>query len=88
MGVTIECYLMRRLLRVVPLFGSASEGFLHVGDRIAAIDTYDATKLNHCDAQNIIRGAGMSLTLKVIRPGAYQQQQQPYSSRKIYRTIR
>lgn len=49
--------------------GSASEGILYPGDKLASINYQDATKLTHLQAQNVMKSAGTSVKLDVARPG-------------------
>ena len=49
--------------------GSASEGILYPGDKLASINYQDATKMTHLQAQNSMKTAGTSVKLDVARPG-------------------
>ena len=49
--------------------GSASEGILYPGDKLASINYQDASKMTHQQAQNIMKTAGTSVKLDVVRPG-------------------
>ena len=47
--------------------GSASEGLLMPGDKVVGINHQDATKLTHLEAQNLIKHAGTSAKIDVVR---------------------
>jgi len=47
--------------------GGASDGLLQRGDVITAIQNYDATRIPHRQAEDIIRSAGNTLTMNVRR---------------------
>jgi len=49
--------------------GSASEGLLMPGDKVVGINHQDTSKLTHLEAQNLIKYAGTSAKIDVIRPG-------------------
>jgi len=59
----------KTLKRPKVFVGSASEGLLMPGDKVVGINHQDATKLTHLEAQNLIKHAGTSAKIDVVRPG-------------------
>ena len=49
--------------------GSASEGMLYPGDKVASINHQDTSRMSHLEAQNMIKSAGTLARLDIIRPG-------------------
>ena len=47
--------------------GSASEGLLMPGDRVVGINHQDASKLTHLEAQNLMKSAGTTAKVDVVR---------------------
>ena len=47
--------------------GSASEGLLMPGDRVVGINHQDASKLTHLGAQNLMKSAGTTAKVDVVR---------------------
>jgi len=58
----------KTLKRPKVFVGSASEGLLMPGDKVVGINHQDATKLTHLEAQNLIKHAGTSAKIDVVRP--------------------
>lgn len=57
-------------LEIVKVFvGSASEGLLMPGDRVVGINHQDASKLTHLEAQNLMKSAGTTAKVDVVRQG-------------------
>ena len=63
--------------------GSASEGILYPGDKVVSINYQDTSKMTHLQAQNVMKSAGTSVKLDVIRPGL-QNQRGSFESQGIY----
>jgi len=66
-GIDVEGGTPLEIIRV--FVGSASEGLLMPGDKVVGINHQDATKLTHLEAQNLIKHAGTSAKIDVVRPG-------------------
>jgi hypothetical protein len=48
-------------------FGSASEGYLHVGDRIKRINNVDVSASNHSDILHLVKASGNKLGMLIER---------------------
>ena len=55
--------------------GGAADGVLYPGDKVASINHQDTSKMTHHDAQNLLRKAGTSAQLNIVRPGITDNQQ-------------
>ena len=55
--------------------GSASDGMLYPGDKVLSINHQDTSRMTHLEAQNLIKKAGTSAQLDLIRPGISDIQQ-------------
>ena len=55
--------------------GGAADGVLYPGDKVASINHQDTSRMTHHDAQNLLRKAGTSAQLNIIRPGIADNQQ-------------
>ena len=55
--------------------GSASDGLLYPGDKVISINHQDTSRMTHMDAQNLLRKAGTSAQLDLVRPGVSEVQQ-------------
>lgn len=69
--------------------GSASEGLLMAGDKVVGINHQDTSKLTHLEAQNLIKYAGTSAKIDVIRPGfsgqdLYEPQTRDFEVAKVH----
>ena len=55
--------------------GGAADGVLYPGDKVASINHQDTSRMTHHDAQNLLRKAGTSAQLNIVRPGVVDSQQ-------------
>ena len=55
--------------------GGAADGVLYPGDKVASINHQDTSRMTHHDAQNLLRKAGTSAQLNIVRPGITDNQQ-------------
>lgn len=86
-GVDVDGGTPLEIIRV--FVGSASEGLLMAGDKVVGINHQDTSKLTHLEAQNLIKYAGTSAKIDVIRPGfsgqdLYEPQTRDFEVAKVH----